>query len=104
MGVWTQLAVAAKPADIYESPDRRPSFAVLFLHGVGLETLVNKPAFTRIFDELNLACACPHGQRSWWTDRVCSEFDPVLTAEQHLLRNVLPLMQQRWHLDERAVG
>lgn len=34
--------------------------------------------------------------RSWWADRVCPEFDPVLTAERHLLDNVLPWMRERW--------
>jgi len=104
-GTWTQLDVAGKKVDLYDLPSAaRPRFGVLFLHGAGLETLVAKPAFTRLFDELQLACACPHGQRAWWADRVCSEFDPTLTAEQHLLRNVLPFLRQRWDVGQRGVG
>ena len=50
-------------------------FGILYLHSGGLETLVDKPAFTRVFDELGLACMCPHGQMCWWADRICREFD-----------------------------
>src|SRR5579862_2740950 len=104
-GTWSQLEVDRKKVDLYDPPGpSRPKFGVLFLHALGLDTLVDKPAFTRLFDELHLACACPHGQRAWWTDRVCSEFDPRLTTEQHPLRNVLPFMQDRWQLGPRGVG
>ena len=32
-------------------------------------------------------------QRSWWTDRICEEFDAEVYAEQHLLENVLPFIE-----------
>jgi S-formylglutathione hydrolase len=105
MGTWTQLEVAGKQIELYDQAGPgKPRFAVLFLHAYGLHTLVGKEHFTRVLDELHMACACPHGQRSWWTDRICAEFDTRLTAEKHLLQNVLPLIQQRWQLGPRQVG
>jgi len=104
-GVWTRERIAGKESSIYQPPGpARPRFAVLFLHGVGQETLEGKDAFTRIFDELNLPCVCPWGGRCWWVDRPCSEFDPQRTPERHLLDNVLPIFQERWGLAARAVG
>ncbi len=100
---WTQHTVAGKKVDAYDPP-APPRFAILYLHDGGLDTLADKPAFTRLFESLNLACACPHGGFCWWTDRVCREFDPSLTPEQHLLRNVVPWMRQRWQLGPRAIG
>lgn len=102
-GTWTTVELAGKIADVYE-PAARPRFGVLHLHGYGLETLRDRPAFTRWFDELRLACICPHGQHSWWADRICPEFDPVLTAERHVLENILRHFEQRWGLRPRAVG
>jgi S-formylglutathione hydrolase len=102
---WTRIDIAGKPADVYDPPGtERPRFGILHLHGVGLETLVERPAFTRLFEELRVACVCPHGQRSWWADRVCAEFDPRLTPERHLLDHVLPFFRMRWGLEPRAVG
>src|SRR5207248_1719704 len=104
-GTWTQLDVAGKKVDVYDPAGHvRPRFAVLYLHGSGLETLLGNTIWTTLFDELHLACACPHGQRCWWTDRVCPAFDPRLTNEQHLLKNVVPFMHQRWQLGPRSVG
>src|SRR5262245_34667959 len=84
-GTWSRETVGCKPADVYElAGQERPRFGVLFLHPVGLETLVERPAFTRPLDELRLVCVCPHGGHSWWTDRICREFDPKVSAEKHI--------------------
>jgi pimeloyl-ACP methyl ester carboxylesterase len=104
-GAWSKADIAGKAADVYDPPGEvRPRFGVLYLHGLGLETLVDAAAFTLLFAELRLACVCPHGQRSWWADRVCAEFDPLVTPEQYLLDAVLPVFAQRWGLRPRALG
>ena len=100
--MWMQATVSGKNVDVYDPP--QPRFALLFLHGIGLETLAGNAVWTKMLAELRLACACPHGQRSWWTDRVCTEFDPQITPEQYLLRHVVPFMTQRWQLAPRSLG
>ncbi len=104
-GVWSQVELAGKTVEVYDpAPGTKPRFGVLFLHPLGLETLRGRPAYTKILDQLKLVCLCPHGQRSWWTDRVCAEFDPQLTPEKHLLENVLPYFGERWRLMPRSIG
>ena len=103
-GVWTTIEIAGHPADVYESPGGSPRFGVLHLHGVGFKTLRDRPAFTRLFDELKLACVCPHGGPCWWADRICAEFAPQITPEKYLLQNVLPYFKERWCLEPPAVG
>lgn len=104
-GTWTTAAIAGKSADVFDpSGPARPRFGVLHLHGVGLKTLRDNPAYTRLFEELQLACVCPHAGRCWWADRVCAEFDPRLTPERHLVENVLPFFGERWGIGARAVG
>jgi S-formylglutathione hydrolase len=100
---WSRADIAGKPADIYDPPGA-PRFGVLYQHGIGLETLASADTFTRLFAELRLACVCPHGQRSWWADRVCAEFDPKVTPERYLLDAVLPFFAERWGLRPRAIG
>lgn len=102
-GTWTTTAVGGKPADVFDPP-AKPRFGVLFLHPVGLETLRDRPAYTRVLAELNLACVCPHGGRCWWADRVCEEFDPALTPERHLLDRVVPYFKERWGIVPRGIG
>jgi S-formylglutathione hydrolase len=102
-GSWSQLDLRGHRADVYQPP-APPRFGVLYLHGVGLETLVDRPAFTRLFDELGLACVCPHGGVCWWTDRILPEFDPAQSAERYLRSTAVPFFTERWGLAPRAVG
>src|SRR5437867_3550823 len=91
-GGWQTVEVAGKPCDVFEPPERGP-FVLLFLHGVGMETLAGNLVWTGLLEENRLATVCPHGKRSWWTNRICAEFDPKLTAERHLIENVLPFIR-----------
>ena len=103
-GVWTEVDIAGKRADVYEPVGGSPRFGVLHLHGARGESLRDRPAFTRVFDELGLACVCPLAPHTWWTDRICPEFDPRQTAEQFVLHEVLPYFRGRWAFGPRAVG
>jgi pimeloyl-ACP methyl ester carboxylesterase len=102
-GTWTTIELGGKPVDAFDPPDK-PRFGVIYLHPYGLEMIRDNPAFTAPLAELRLACLAPHGQRSWWADRVCPEFDLTISAEQHLLRFVVPHFEQRWGLRSRGVG
>jgi S-formylglutathione hydrolase len=100
---WTRTAIAGKPADVFE-PDTPPRFAVLYLHPVGLESLADNAAYTAELARHRLACCAPFGARSWWSDRVCPEFDATVTAERHLLDHVMPWMRDRWQRPVAVVG
>lgn len=96
-GVWSEDLVAGKPLDVFEPQSPHPlGWTVLYLHGVHLNRLCDNGVFTRLLDEHGLRCVAPMTQRSWWTDRICEEFDPELTAERHLLDNVLPYIERRF--------
>ena len=105
-GEWSTAEIADHPADVYNPPGASPPrFAVLHLHGVGLKTLRDRPAFTRLFDELRLACVCPHGE-------------PLLVGRPDLRPNLirksrrkctcsktsLPYFKERWSQQSPAVG
>jgi S-formylglutathione hydrolase FrmB len=104
---WTRTTIAGKPADVFEPEMKsgsRPRGAVIFLHPLGGELPSINAAYTAAFQNANLCVVAPHGRRSWWADRVCHEFDPELTAEQHLIRNVVPWMESRWSLGPRSIA
>lgn len=96
-GRWERVELAGHPCDVYEPPERNPhGYAVIYLHGVRLALLSENETFTREFAEHGLPVLAPITQRSWWSDKICPEFDPQLTAERHVLDNVLPYATQRW--------
>ncbi|MCG8583610.1 MAG: esterase [Pirellulales bacterium] len=96
-GKWTEAEVAGHPCDIYEPPERNEhGYVVVYLHGVHLGRLVDKPAFCQEFDRHGLPVIAPITQRSWWTDKICTEFDEQVTAERHVLDNIVPHIEERW--------
>lgn len=105
LGTWSEVTVGGHPCDVYEPPRRNEhGFVVIYLHGVHLNRLVDKTAFIEQFARHGLPVVAPLTGRSWWTDRICHEFDQQLTAERHLLDNVLPYIERRWETNNRQVA
>lgn len=89
--------VAGHPCEVFEPAERNPhGYAVIYLHGVHENFLHDKPVFTAELDRLGLPALCPRTRRSWWSNRICPEFDATLTAERHVLDNILPYAEQRF--------
>lgn len=103
-GTWSRVAIGGKPADVFEPSQERPRFGVLFLHDVDGGTLSRHPTLSPVLDAAGVACVCPFGDRSWWADRICPEFDPQVTAERYLLDHVVPFFAARWQIGPPAVG
>ena len=105
MGTWKTVEIAGKVADVYEplQPNENGN-VVLHLHGHGLETLKDNAAYSAELERYGLPAICPHGQRSWWTDVVCAEFDSELTPIQFLREHVVPYIADRWDIRPPAIG
>lgn len=105
MGTWTTVEIAGKRADVFEPEGpATEGRAVLHLHGHGLTTLKDNPVFSAELERHGLRAICPHGQRSWWLDVVCREFDPRLTPMQFLHEHVVPYIGERWGAQPPGVG
>ena len=86
MSGWTECEVGGHPCDVFEPTKLNDhGFSVIYLHGVHQQRLIDKDAFTEQFERYGLPVIGPMTKRSWWTDRICYEFDFKLTAERHLL-------------------
>lgn len=96
-GAWSTVDVAGHACDIFE-PARcnEHGYVVVYLHGVHLGRLNENQVCTALLERYELPVIGPRTGRSWWTDRICPEFSANLTAERHLLDNVLPYVRQRW--------
>ncbi len=102
---WTAEIVAGRNVDVYQpSGLKPPRFGVLFMHGAGGETLRDRPAFTRLFDELSLPCVSPIAGRCWWVDRPVAQFDGSITPERFLRENILGYFKDRLGLASKSIG
>jgi S-formylglutathione hydrolase len=102
-GAWSTLDIAGKSADVFDPPIA-PRSALIYLHGVGQETLAGRREYTDLFAEFNLGCVVPPGGYTWWSDRPLPEYDVNRTAEQYLRRDVVPYVSQRWAISPQAIG
>ncbi len=96
-GTWSTISIAGKAADIFvPAGPVKTDRALLHLHGHGLATLKDNPAFSVELAKHGLRAICPHGQRSWWLPRVCTEFDATMTPFEFLRDHVVPWINQNW--------
>lgn len=94
---WSEITVAGQPCELFEPAARgQQNFALIYLHGVHLNRLADQPVFTELLERHGLPAICPRTGRSWWTDKICQEFHPQLTAERHVLDNVMPFLAERF--------
>src|SRR5687767_2608359 len=84
--MWTTAHIAGHECELFEPPERNPhDYVVLYLHGVHVNRLSDKPVFEHEFAKRGLPVVVPFTGRSWWTDKICLEFDPRISAQQHVL-------------------
>ncbi len=96
---WSSIELADKPCDVFEPAKSTPhAYAVIYLHGVHSTRLVDNPVFTAEFNRHGLRVIAPQTGPCWWTNRICSGFDPRISAEQHILNNILPYLNERWQI------
>ena len=105
MGKWSEISVEGHLCEAFEPAQRMDSGDVLvYLHGADLDRLVDQPAFETAFDKHGVKVLAPQTGRSWWTDKIFPEFDPELTAERHVLKNILPWIASNWGAGPPQIG
>lgn len=104
-GTWSIVEVAGHPCDVFEpeAPNAHGD-VVMYLHGVHLGRLHDNASFTSQFSRHGLLVIAPITQRSWWSDRICEEFDTRFSAERHVLDHVMPYIAQRWQSEPPRVA
>ena len=102
---WSSVTLAGHACDVFDPVAPNPhGFVVVYLHGVHLNRLVDQRAFTAEFERHGLPVVAPFAARSWWTDKICPEFDPALTAERHVLDNVVAYVKERYYAEPPKIG
>lgn len=102
---WTRVEIGGKPADAFTPTNpAEPAVGILHLHGHSGTTLAESEPFSEELERHGLYCVCPHAARSWWLDRVCSEFDESVTPMTFLQEQVVPWMAAQWSIEPPRIG
>jgi len=96
-GTWNEIQLASHTCYVYEpAGPSEHGYVLIYLHGVHLGRLDEYLRFGQLLDQHGLRVIAPVTQRSWWTDKICAEFDPQITAERYVLDQVVPYIADRW--------
>lgn len=92
---WSTVDIAGHAGELF-LPQRRHAFGfvAIYLHGVHLQRLADHPPFVEELERHGVTVIAPRSARSWWTDRICPEFDDQRTAERYVVRDVLAWAEQ----------
>jgi S-formylglutathione hydrolase len=104
-GVWCEQEVAGHACDVFEpAVAHGQGFVIVYLHSADQQRLADQPAFAAELDRHGLRVIGPRTGRSWWTDKIYSQFDPQVSAERYVLDRVVPDIAERWGIRSPAIG
>lgn len=104
-GHWEEVKIRGYVADVYVPPQLNPHhYALIYLHGVHLVRLLEKPAFSQEFARHGFPVVAPRTGRSWWTNRICPDFDPEITAERYVVQDVVRYVTERFSSSPGQIG
>jgi len=104
-GSWNELEIAGHPCQVYEPAERNAhGYVVLYLHGVHLGKLSDHPRFAEQFERHGFPVVAPVTQRSWWTNKICPEFDAEMSAEHYVSHHVVPAIRERFGAEPPRIG
>ena len=97
LGNWSTEDVAGHACHVFEpAVPNEHGDVVIYLHGLHVALLSEQPVMVAELNRHGLRTVCPVTERSWWTDRICAEFDLEITAEAYVLDKVLQFIEARW--------
>lgn len=99
-----EVSVGGFPCQVHEPSQARPAGAVIYLHDVRAEGLVEAGALPAELAARGLAVVAPLTGRSWWSDRICPAFAAHLSAERHVCENVVAWIADRWGLSPPRIA
>ena len=96
---WNEVTVGDHTCDVFTPQERNPNgYVVVYLHGVHQNRLRDQPPFVDQFEKHGLVAVCPMTKRSWWTDKICREFDSEISAQSYVLDQVMPFISDEFNI------
>jgi S-formylglutathione hydrolase len=93
---WSTISVAGHACEIYEPAQPLPGRALIYLHGVDEQPLVDSPGLRDALEAAALPTLAPRTGRSWWLDRIMPGFDKAVTPERFVVEQVRTEIERRF--------
>lgn len=104
-GNWTEFTLSGHRCERFEPQYPNPhGYVLIYLHGVHLGRLREQPRFVEALQRHGLPVIAPITERSWWTDRICPEFDPQISAESYVMEHLVPHLAEAFDARPPRIG
>lgn len=93
---WSTIMVAGRECELFAPPEPAAGRAVIFLHDLAEERLVDLAVLRDPFEAARLPVLAPRCGRCWWLDRPVSGCDATMTPERHVVDAVRAEIERRF--------
>ena len=93
---WGWIEIDGHPCELFDPPDPLPGRAVIYLHGVRERTLRESVGLRTAVEQARLRAVAPRAGRSWWLDRIVSDFDSTISPERFVVERVTAALGRRF--------
>ena len=105
MGTWNEQQIAGHRCELFSPASPSPSnFTLIYLHDLDQQGIQGRAPYEERFEKYGLRAIVPYTARSWWSDKLCSEFDPSYSAEKFLLNKIVPWIDSSWDAQPPRIG
>lgn len=102
---WSAAQMSGKSVEVFElDSGASPKAVIVFLHGYDGLTLRENSTYTELLNRHGLACVSPLGIGCWWSDRVFTPFDPILSPIEFLSKTLAEFCRDRWKVEPTQIG
>ena len=105
MGTWENLNIDGHACEVFLPEEPSPfGDTLIYLHDVHLKGLRGRAAFEGAFSQFGLRVLAPFTGHSWWSDKLCTEFDQNRTAESYLIDCIVPWIATHGEAQPAQIG
>jgi hypothetical protein len=105
MGNWTCQNIDGHPCDIFLPEVPNPfGQTIIYFHDLPQQGLRGRLSFEKNFEQDGLKVIVPYTKRSWWSDKICEEFDVNRTAQNYILESLVPWLAAHWQVVPPNIG
>ncbi|MBC21053.1 MAG: esterase [Planctomycetaceae bacterium] len=102
---WTRQDIAGHMCDLYlPAHASNHGYSIIYLHDFALQGSMGCIHLTESFEQYGFCVIAPDVKRSWWSDKICLEFDENQSAENYLLESVMPWLAEHWQVVPPRIG
>ena len=105
MGNWKCREIEGHACDLFFPTQTDPSgYVIIYLHDLSPQGWTGCQHLEHAFEQHGVRVIAPNVKRSWWSNKICRDFDESRSAENYLLESLMPWLAADWGVIPPQIG